>query len=267
MRCGLVQLISNPAIALLASAQPTDEGLGQQLMHKYRLGAHHLVLAMEGSSPELLRQLIQAGVRVVYLEAHPERRKAASSNGIPTRQERFDRNHANQLLEEGMRADLVLGNQLLVYHSDLNGLLGSLAAVLKVSGLLVLEMPYLRDMLEARQFEHFTHHQQHYFSVSALEELVRRHGLWLQRVDRLSDGYLRYCLGKAHQWGILGRLVYGGRAKAGSDRGSLLPRVRLAHCRCTQSIGGTADRTTCPGRRVAAYGANPQSTALLMFTV
>lgn len=264
-RCSLVQLMSDPAEDPLTPAQPMQEGLLERLMHSYRLGPHQLVLALEGSSPELMRQLMQAGVRVVYLESHPERSKAASSKGIPTRLERFDRHYADLLREEGLRADVVLVNQLLSYSSDLNGLLESLAAALKDTGLVVMELPYVRALLEARQFEHFTHHQQHYFSVSALHELVRRHGLWLQRVEPLSEGYLRYYLGKTRQtessvgWymeeeqalGLTGAAYY-------LEFASRIAAVR-------EALMALLTELRARGRRVAAYGATAQGTALLNY--
>lgn len=264
-RCSLVQLMGEPAEDSPALAQPGQEGLLERLMHSYRLGSYHLVLALEGSNLQLMRQLMQAGVRVVYLEPHPERSKAASSKGIPTRHERFDRHYAHLLREEGLQADLVLVNQMLTYSSDLNGLLESLAAALKDNGSVVMELPYVRALLEARQFEHFTHQRQHYFSVRALHELVRRHGLWLQQVEPLSEGYLRYYLGKTRQiessvdWymeeeqalGLSGATYY-------LEFASRIAAVR-------EALMALLTELRVRGRRVAAYGANAQGTALLNY--
>ncbi len=265
-RCGLVQLIGDPALdPVPAPAGPLQGGLLERLMHNFRLGSHHLVLALEGSSVELMRQLMQAGVRVVYLETHPEHSKAASSKGIPTRHQHFDRNQASQMREEGLRADVVLVNQMLSYSNDLNGLLECLAAVLKDTGSVVMELPYVRELLEARQFEHFTHQQQHYFSVSALYELVRRHGLWLLQVEPLPKGYLRYYLGKGRQidssvgWymqeeqtlGLTGVAYY-------IEFASRIAAVR-------EALMALLTELRARGRTVAAYGANAQSAALLNY--
>lgn len=265
-RCGLVQLTSRPVEdSYPASVAPIYDGLLQRLMQNYRLGTHHLVLAMEGSSPELMRQLMQAGVQVDYLETHPERRKTALTKGIPTRHEHFDRNYANQLRQEGMWADVVLANQLLVYRSDLNGLLESLAAVLKVSGWLVMEMPYVHDMLRARQFEHFTRQQQHYFSVSALQELARRHGLWLQRVERLSEGYLRYYLGKAHQAEPSVGWYLAEEQKLGPTGAAYYLEFASHIAAVREALVALLTELRARGRRVAAYGANAQGAALLNY--
>jgi hypothetical protein len=212
-----------------------------------------------------MRQLMQAGVRVVYFETHPEHSKAASSKGIPTRHQHFDRNQASQLREEGLRADVVLVNQMLSYSNDLNGLLECLAAVLKDTGSVVMELPYVRELLEARQFEHFNHQQQHYFSVSAMHELVRRHGLWLQQVEPLPKGYLRYYLGKGRQidssvgWymqeeqtlGLTGAAYY-------IEFASRIAAVR-------EALMALLTELRARGRTVAAYGANAQGAALLNY--
>lgn len=264
-RCSLVQLMGDPIEDLPASAQPIHEGLLERLMQNFRLGTHHLVLALEGSSPELMRSLMQAGVRVLYLEPHPERSKAAVSKGIPTRHERFDRNYAHLLREEGQRADVVLANQLLTYSSDLNGLLENLGAVLKDGGSVVIELPYVRELLEARQFEHFNHQQHNYFSVNALHELVHRHGLWLQRVESLSQGFLRYYLGKSRQVEPSVGWYLEEEQKLGlADAAYYLEFAsRIAAVR--EALMALLTELRARGRRVAAYGAHAQGTALLNY--
>lgn len=264
-RCSLVQLMGDPIEDLPASAQPIHEGLLERLMQNFGLGTHHLVLALEGSSPELMRPLMQAGVRVLYLEPHPERSKAAVSKGIPTRHERFDRNYAHLLREEGQRADVVLANQLLTYSSDLNGLLENLGAVLKDGGSVVIELPYVRELLEARQFEHFNHQQHNYFSVNALHELVHRHGLWLQRVESLSQGFLRYYLGKSRQVEPSVGWYLEEEQKLGlADAAYYLEFAsRIAAVR--EALMALLTELRARGRRVAAYGAHAQGTALLNY--
>ncbi|RIH78844.1 class I SAM-dependent methyltransferase [Meiothermus hypogaeus] len=264
-RCSLVQLMGDAAEDSPAPAQPEQEGLLERLMHDYRLGSHHLVLALEGSSQQLMRQLMQAGVRVVYLEPHPERSKAASSKGILTRHERFDRHYAHLLREEGLQADVVLVNQMLTYSSDLNGLLESLAEVLKDTGSVVMELPYVRALLEARQFEHFTHQQQHYFSVGALHELVRRHGLWLQRVEPLSEGYLRYYLGKSRQVESSVGWYLEEEQKLGLTDAAYYLEFASRIAAVREALMALLTELRARGRRVAAYGANLQGTVLLNY--
>ncbi len=265
-RCGLVQLVGDPAgEPVPAPAGPVQGGLLERLMHHFRLGTHHLVLALEGSSLELMRALMQAGVRVVYLETHPERSKAASNKGIPTRHEPFDRSYANQLREEGLRADVVLANQMLSYSSDLNGLLESLAAVLKDSGSVVMELPYVRELLEARQFEHFTHQQQNYFSVSALHELVRRHGLRLQQIEPLSNGYLRYYLGKARQIEPSVGWYLQEEEKMGLMEATYYLEFASRIAAVREALVALLTELRARGRRVAAHGANAQGMVLLNY--
>ncbi len=265
-RCSLVQLISDPIEgSLLASVRPMHEGLLEHLMRSYRLGTHHLVLALEGSSPELLRQLMQAGVRVVYLEPQPERSKTASGKGIPTRQEHLDRNYALALREEGLKADVVLANQLLSCTNDLNGLLENLGAVLKDTGVVVMELPYVRELLEARQFEHFTHQQQHYFSVNSLHKLAYRHGFWLQRVEPLSEGYLRYYLGKARQVESSVDWYMEEEQALGLNGVSYYLEFASRVAAVREALMALLTELRARGRRVAAYGAGTPGMALLNY--
>jgi len=264
-RCGLVQLLGEPTEDRAAPAPSVHGGLLEQLMHSYRLGTHHLVLALEGSSLELMHQLMQAGVQVVYLETLPERSKAASSKGIPTRHERFDRSSANRLREEGLQADVVLANQLLSCSQDLNRLLESLVTVLKENGSVVVEIAYVRALLEGRQFEHFTHRQQNYFSVGALHELVSRHGLWLQRVEPLSGGYLRCYLGKGRPSESSVRWYLEEEQKLGLTGVSYYLEFASRIAAVREALVALLTELRARGRRVAAYGANAPGVILLNY--
>jgi hypothetical protein len=223
------------------------------------------VLALEGSNLALMQSLVQAGVGVVYLEPHPERSKMASKKGIPPRQVPFGRHYAQILREEGFGADLVLANQLLSYSNDLNGLLEGLGSVLLDTGRVVMELPYVREWLEARQFEHFTHQQAHYFSVGALHQLARRHGWWLQRVEPLSGGFLRYYLGKARPVEpSVGWYMEEEQALGLSDATYYLEFAsRVAAVR--EALLALLTELRARGQRLAAYGANVQGTALLNY--
>jgi hypothetical protein len=53
-------------------------------------------------------------------------------------------------------------------------------------GVAVIEVPYLIDLIEKCEFDTIYHQHLCYFSVAALDSLFRRHGLFLNDVERTS---------------------------------------------------------------------------------
>ena len=65
--------------------------------------------------------------------------------------------------------------------------------LLKPSGVAVIECPYVVDLIDKREFDTIYHQHLCYFSVSSLDVLFRRHGLFLNHVERtaIHGGSLR----------------------------------------------------------------------------
>ena len=70
---------------------------------------------------------------------------------------------------EGRQADVIHANNVLAHVADLNGVAAGLRAALKDGGVLVIEVPYVRDMIERCEFDTIYHEHLCYFSLAALE--------------------------------------------------------------------------------------------------
>ena len=84
--------------------------------------------------------------------------------------------------EEGRGADIFLANNVLNLVSDLNDFVEGIRILLKSTGLAVVEVPYVVDLIDKCQFDNIFHQNLCYFSASALDQLFRRHSLFLNDV-------------------------------------------------------------------------------------
>jgi hypothetical protein len=69
---------------------------------------------------------------------------------------------------------------------DLNGFVAGIKTVLKDDGMAVIEAPYVVDLVDHGEFDTIYHQHLCYFSVTALDRLFRRHGLYFNDVKRVS---------------------------------------------------------------------------------
>lgn len=258
-RCNLVQLIGE--VMSNSSMVPAAEGL----LEEHWLGPQAVVLALEGSNPAQLRVFARAGAKVIYLEPHPERSQAVSGKNIHVRSEHFNSSYARALLHEGIRADVILANQLPSYSSHLNQLFKSLVALLNDEGVLITELAYLGELLEARQFQFFSHQQLHYFSAHAVYQLARRHDLQLQEVEPLSAGYLRYYLRKARQNEAPACQFLEAERALGLTSATYYIELAAHIAAMREALVTLIAELHARGRRVAAFGVSYSSMTLLNY--
>jgi len=237
------------------------------------LNRRSLVIEVASNDGYLLQYYKEAGIPVLGVE--PARNVAAvaqAERGIPTICDFFDDGLASHLAVQGHRADLVHANNVLAHVANLNGFVRGLQLVLKDSGVLVIEVPYVKDMIDRCEFDTIYHEHLCYFSLTALDHLFRRHGLIVYEVERLEihGGTLRVYarpggpeavadrsppivafLQAEAEWGVADLEFYSTlRDKVAAIGSALVTLLR---------------DTKKQGRRIAAYGASAKGSTLLNY--
>jgi SAM-dependent methyltransferase len=157
-----------------------------RLIAERALGADSLAVEVASNDGYLLQYYKRAGVGVLGIEpAVNIARIATEERGIPTICEFFGAELAAKLAGQGQRADIIHANNVLAHVADLSGFVRGLELLLKDDGVAVIEVPYVKEMIDHREFDTIYHEHLCYFSLTALEHLFRRHGLRIQDVERL----------------------------------------------------------------------------------
>ena len=160
--------------------------LAAQMIEAQGLGAESRVIEIASNDGYLLRHYKSAGVRVVGIEpAVNIARVAEEEHGIPTIAEFFTEPLARQLRISDFNADVVHAHNVLAHVGDLNDFVFGLGILLRIDGVAVIEVPYVKDMIDACEFDTIYHEHLSYFSLTALDELFRRNLLDIWRVERL----------------------------------------------------------------------------------
>jgi hypothetical protein len=149
------------------------------------LGPHSLVVELASNDGYLLQHFLPLGVPVLGIEPAANVAKAAIEKGVPTRVEFFSTRLARELVAEGLRADLIAGNNVLAQVPNLNDFVTGMRILLKPEGVITLEFPHLQRLIEQNQFDTIYHEHFSYFSLVTIDEMSRRHGLKLIDVEEL----------------------------------------------------------------------------------
>lgn len=203
--CTLVQItVSVSPDVLFCNDYPYYSSVSPSLLKHFRDSALKLIderslsedsLVIEAASNDgyMLKNFGERGVNVLGIDPAEGPAKEARAAGVETRIDFFGADLARELKQQGKSADVFLANNVLAHVPDLNGFVEGIRLLLKPSGVAVLEMPYVRDLVEKLEFDTIYHQHLCYFSVTALTALFARHELHLNDVERtaIHGGSLR----------------------------------------------------------------------------
>jgi hypothetical protein len=89
------------------------------------------------------------------------------------------------LVDEGVRPDLLLGNNVFAHVPPLNDFVAGMKRVLAPRGVITLEFPHLARLMAENQFDTIYHEHYSYYSFRVVERILGRHGLTVFDVEEL----------------------------------------------------------------------------------
>jgi SAM-dependent methyltransferase len=246
------------------------EELTKEIRATRKLDERSLVIEAGSNDGYLLRHYRQAGVPVLGIEpAQNIATVAITRHDIPTRTEFFTIDLAQRLRSEGLRADIFHAHNVLAHVPDLNGFVAGIRHILKDDGLVVLEVPYIKDLLDHCEFDTIYHEHLCYFSLTALADCFRRHRLLIADVRRVAihggslqlrvvleesgapSQKVQQLLTEEAAWGV-------GRLASYLAMARQVMELKTALC---DLLAGLKKR----GYRLAAYGAAAKGSTLLNY--
>jgi SAM-dependent methyltransferase len=162
------------------------------------LGADSLVVELASNDGYLLQYVQERGIPCLGIEPTAATAAAARAKGIDTIERFFGVTLAEELVDQGRSADLIVANNVLAHVPDINDFLAGMATLLKPAGQASIEFPHLLALLQGNQFDTIYHEHYSYISLAALQRMAAHAGLVLLDVERLTThgGSLRVWLGR-----------------------------------------------------------------------
>lgn len=239
----------------------------EELIAERSLDSESLVVELASNDGYLLKNFLKQGIPVLGIDPADGPAKAAQDIGVETMCTFFTRQLARRLRTQGKQADVILANNVLAHVPDLNGFVEGIATLLKDDGVAVIEAPYLRDLMEQCEFDTIYHQHLCYFSVTALDRLFRKHGLYLNRIKHLPihGGSLRLFVEpvEAVEDSVSSRLRE--EAEIGMTEFAYYHNFAERIEGIKTSLIDILEKTRSEGKRIAGYGAAAKATTLLAY--
>lgn len=279
-RCKMVQILETvPAQKLYCEDYPYYSSFSPELLRhsrenvlelieEKRLGPDSFVVEVASNDGYLLKNYVEHGVPCLGIDPAEGPARAAEEAGVPTKCAFFNRELAEGMRAAGQAADVIHANNVLAHVTDTNDFVAAMATLVKDDGSIVIEAPYVRDLIDRREFDTIYHEHHCYFSVTSLDALFRRHGIYLNRVRPIAihGGSLRVTINRFEKPEDSVRTFLDEERRRGVDTFDYYRVFSTEVARLKDILLEMLRDLHGAGNSIAAYGAAAKAATLINYT-
>ena len=156
-----------------------------KMINRFDFNTVSQIIEIASNDGYLLQYFAQQNIPVLGIEPTKNTAEAAEKKGIKTITDFFGKNLANELTGKGIKADLLLGNNVLAHVPDIVDFVGGMKILLAQHGVITMEFPHLLQLIENSQFDTIYHEHFSYLSFYTVKQIFENAGLELFDVEEL----------------------------------------------------------------------------------
>ena len=157
----------------------------QQMIGRFGYDANSLVIEVASNDGYLLQYFKESNVPVLGIEPTANTAAAAKVKGIDSVIDFFGTRLANELTNKNIKADLLLGNNVLAHVPDIVDFVRGLKIILADEGVITMEFPHLMQLVDNNQFDTIYHEHFSYLSFYTVKKIFASQGLDMFDVEEL----------------------------------------------------------------------------------
>jgi 2-polyprenyl-3-methyl-5-hydroxy-6-metoxy-1,4-benzoquinol methylase len=155
------------------------------MISRFQFNQSSRVIEIASNDGYLLQFFQAQSIPVLGIEPATNVAQVAIEKGVDTLVKFFGVETAQELVGQGKKADLLLGNNVLAHVPNINDFVAGMKIVLKPEGIITMEFPHLLRLIEQSQFDTIYHEHFSYLSFVTVEKIFAHHGLTLFDVEEL----------------------------------------------------------------------------------
>ncbi len=281
LNCGHVQLLDvvNPEILFRNYTYESSISLGlvehfrkyaDEMLNNFDFPEDSLVIDIGSNDGSQLRFFKERGMRVLGIDPAVDIARKASEAGIETLPVFFTAELADKIRNERGPAVIITANNVFAHADNLSDIAQGIRILLAPDGIFTFEVSYLLDILEKYLFDTVYHEHLCYHSVKPMDTFLRRHGLELIDIERISS--------KAGSLRATVQLANGPRkvmpsvetfvsleAKFGLDRPETFTTFAAAIESVKNQLGDMLQDLKSQDKTIVGYGASATVTTLIYY--
>lgn len=238
-----------------------------ELIERQKLNKDSLVIELASNDGYMLKNFKEQGIPVLGIDPADGPAKVAQEAGIETLCTFFTVELARKLRDEGRQADVMVANNVLAHVPDTNGFVKGISILLKDDGVMSIEVPYARDLIDHCEFDTIYHEHLCYFSVTALNHLFNRHGLYINDIRHvpIHGGSLRVFVGHKPVTGPAAQKMLDDEKQAGVDQFGFYEHFAHRVEGVKHDLHKMLSDLKAEEKTIAAYGAAAKGATLINY--
>lgn len=156
------------------------------MVNRFQFNEKSQVVEIASNDGYLLQYFKEFHIPVLGVDPTANTAAVAISKGIPTIIDFFGSELAQEkLVDKGIKADLILGNNVLAHVPDINDFVRGVKIALKDTGVVTFEFPHLYQLVREYQFDTIYHEHFSYLSFFVVKRIFESQGLEMFDVEEL----------------------------------------------------------------------------------
>lgn len=156
-----------------------------QMIERFKFNENSRVVEIASNDGYLLQYFVQKNIPVLGVEPTSNTAEVAKEKGIESIIDFFSVRLANELSGKGIKADLLLGNNVLAHVPDIVDFTKGLKILLSEKGVVTMEFPHLVQLIENNQFDTVYHEHFSYLSFTTVKKIFEAADLEMFDVEEI----------------------------------------------------------------------------------
>lgn len=161
------------------------ESYVEKMCARFGLNDSSHVVEVAANDGYLLQYVKSRDIPCTGVEPTASTAAAARAKGIPIIESFFGVALAQQMVRDGLQADLTAANNVLAHVPDINDFVAGFTHLLKPDGVATFEFPHLLNLIGQNQFDTIYHEHFSYLSLTAVERIFSANGLRVFDVEEI----------------------------------------------------------------------------------
>jgi len=161
------------------------EAYTEMMTQRFGYTSNSLVIEVASNDGYLLQYFHQNNIPVLGIEPTANTAAAAKEKGVDSVVDFFGVRLAKELVAKNIKADLLLGNNVLAHVPDIVDFVGGIKIILKETGVVTMEFPHLMQLVDNKQFDTIYHEHFSYLSFHTVKQIFESQGLEMFDVEEI----------------------------------------------------------------------------------
>jgi len=172
--------------------------MGRRLASRFGLKSDSLVIDIGSNTGVLLSGFVQSGCKVLGVEPSSKIAEIAQNNGIKTIVAFFSADLAQKISKEFGKASIITLTNVFAHIDDLHDFMRGADVLLTEQGIIVIEAPYLFDLISNLEYDTIYHEHLSYLSLKPLDKFFTMFDFEIFDLEKqnIHGGTMRYFVGR-----------------------------------------------------------------------